>query len=107
MASSSVPPSVSAASVWAVVFMPDSEEPEDAFEIKLPPDDVSELKEAVKERMKPELYYCAATALHVWHSPTKPRQRPRDEPRLEPETALVDGHYYWVEAPVKPPAPGC
>ena len=88
-------------------MMPDSVEPKEAFKIKPPPDDVSALKEAVKEKRKPELEYCAADALLVWHSPTKPRQRPRDEPRLEPETALVDGHYYWVEAPAKPPAPGC
>ena len=88
-------------------MMSDSEEPKEAFEVLPIPRNVSALKEAVKEKRKPELEYCAADALLVWHSPTKPRQRPRDEPRLEPETALVDGHYYWVEAPAKPPAPGC
>ena len=87
--------------------MPDSVEPKEAFEVLPIPRNVSDLKKAVKEERKPELEYCAADALLVWHSPTEPSQRPGNEPRLKPNAAVVDGHYYWVEAPAKPPAPGC
>ena len=69
---------------------------------------VDGLRKALKAEEQPTFNHYAAHELEVYDAgPTKPRQRPRDEPRLEPETALVDGHYYWVEAPVKPPAPGC
>ena len=111
MASSSVPPSASAASVWVVVSVPGRAEPFPAFEIKPPPDDVSDLKKAVKEEMKPVLDHCGAPELEVYYNagPNEPSQRPGDgdERRLKPNAALVDGHYYWVEAPAKTPAPGC
>ena len=91
-------------SVWVVVDIPGEENPI-TTRIQPVPQDVDDLKEAVKKEMAPDLDYCSAARLLIWHSLTDPSRRP-DGPPLDPETALVVGPYYWVEAPAMPSAPG-
>ena len=88
--------------------MPDSEKPKEAFEVSPLPRNVSALKEAVKEKMTHTFARYDSYELVVYHAgPTEPRQRLGEESHLRPNAALVEGDYYLIEAPARPPTQGC
>ena len=81
---------------WAVVLIPDRAEPEDAIKVYPVPHDVADLKEFLKESVKPRLDKYVVFELLVWQSSAEPSQRP-EGPRLRSKALLVPGSCYWVE----------